>query len=142
MNMHFNHKSLSDEAGRMRTFDAFSSLADSDLQRVATVGHVSSVPGGWPLIHEQTPSDSLYILLEGEVDVYYGREQVARLQPGDVIGEAVMRPGTLRNATVSAVSPVRVLHFERAEFTALQNEIPAFRMAVDTIAARHTIPQP
>jgi len=142
MNLHRNHKTLSAEAGRMRTFAAFDGLSDSELQRIANVGHVSTVPAGWPLIHEQTPSDAVYILLDGEVDVYYGREQVARLQPGDIVGEAVLRPGTLRTATVSAVSPVRVLHLEKSEFAMLLNEIQAFGATVDAIALLHTVPQP
>jgi CRP/FNR family cyclic AMP-dependent transcriptional regulator len=140
MNMNFTHKTLTGDAARMRSFGAFADVSDAELKRIADVAHASTVPAGWPLIHEQTPSDALYVLLDGEVDVYYGREKVARLHAGDIIGEAVVRPGTLRNATVSAVSPVRVLHIDKSEFAMLRDEIPSFRAAVDTIAAGHTPP--
>lgn len=58
-----------------------------------------SLPANWRLIHEQTPGDACYILLSGKVAVYSGREQVAELGPGDVVGEIAIRQGRLRSPT-------------------------------------------
>ncbi|MGO9693232.1 MAG: cyclic nucleotide-binding domain-containing protein [Mycobacterium sp.] len=91
----------------------------------------------WPLIREQTPSDDCYILLSGEVGVYVGRDRIAVLGPGDMIGESALRRGKLRSATVTTLGPAEVLRIERDDLARLLDEIPALRETIDATAARH-----
>lgn len=138
MNIHRRNRTLTAEAARMRALATFEDFTDDQLERIAGVGRPSSLPNGWPLMREQTPSDACYVILDGEVDVYYGRQQVARLQRGDIVGEAVLHPGELRAATVSAVGPVDLLHIDRDDFARLLDEVPPLRTTIEAIAARHT----
>ena len=98
------------DAVRLREFDTFAKFSDADLHRLVHAAHRTSTSGPWPLILEQTPSDSCYILLSGEAAVYIGRDRVAVVGPGEVIGESALRRGRLRNATVTTIGRAEVLH--------------------------------
>lgn len=122
---------------RLREFTAFSEFSDGELQRLVSVAHRISRSKPWPLIQEQTPSDSCYILLSGEAGVYVGEDRVATLGPGEVIGESALRRGKLRSATVTTTGPTEVLRIERDDLARLLDEIPALRETMDATAARH-----
>lgn len=125
-------------ARRLRELNAFDKFSDGELNRLVRAAHHTATSAPWPLIYEQTPSDACYIMLSGEVGVYVGRNRVAVLGPGEVMGEAVLRPGKLRSATVTTTGAAEVLRIERDELVRLLDEIPALREAIDVAAARHT----
>lgn len=121
----------------LREFESFTNFSDDDLRRLVRAAHRTSTSAPWPLIHEQTPSDACFILLSGKASVYLGRDRVADLPPGEVIGESALRRGKLRTATVTTTGPAEVLRIERDDFTRLLDEIPALRGTVDDTIARH-----
>ncbi|OBI77618.1 Crp/Fnr family transcriptional regulator [Mycobacterium sp. E740] len=125
------------DAQRLREFDTFAKFSDADLKRLVQAAHRTSTSKPWPLIREQTPSDACYILLSGEVGVYVGNDRIALVGPGEVIGESVLRRGSLRNATVTTTGRAEVLHIDRDDLDRLLNEIPALREAMDATVARH-----
>lgn len=127
------------DARRLREFAAFEKLTDEDLQRLVRAARHTSTSGPWPLIHEQTPSDACYILLSGEAAVFLGRDRVAVLEPGEVIGESVLRRGQLRSATVTTIGPAEVLHFDRDRLHRVLEEIPAFRETMAETVVRHSL---
>ena len=121
----------------LREFESFTNFSDDDLRRLVRAAHRTSTSAPWPLIHEQTPSDACFILLSGKASVYLGRDRVADLPPGEVIGESALRRGKLRTATVTTTGPAEVLRIERDDFARLLDEIPALRGTVDDTIARH-----
>lgn len=131
-------KEIEEAARRLRGFPAFAKFSDNDLKRLVQAAHRTSTSGPWPLIREQTPSDSCYILLSGEVGVYVGQDRVALVGPGEVIGESALRRGKLRNATVTTTGRAEVLHVARDDFARLLDEIPALRETMEATVARHT----
>lgn len=131
-------KEIEAAARRLRGFPAFAKFSDNDLKRLVQAAHRTSTSGPWPLIREQTPSDSCYILLSGEVGVYVGQDRVALVGPGEVIGESALRRGKLRNATVTTTGRAEVLHVARDDFARLLDEIPALRETMEATVARHT----
>lgn len=130
-------KGHSEDARRLREFTAFDNFSDDELERLVRAAHRTSTSAAWPLIHEQTPSDACYILLSGEAGVYVGRDRIAVVEPGEVIGESVLRRGKLRNATVTTTGPAEVLVIERDNLASLLDEIPALRETMEATAARH-----
>jgi CRP/FNR family transcriptional regulator, cyclic AMP receptor protein len=134
-------KEYEEDARRLREFAAFAKFSDDDLKRIARATHRTSTSGPWPLIQEQTPSNACYILLSGEAAVYVGQDRVAVLEPGEVIGESVLRRGKLRSATVTTTGPAEVLRIERDDLARLLDEIPALRETMDATVARH-VPGP
>lgn len=135
--MKVDEKGHDQDVHRLREFAAFENFSDSDLQRIVSAAHHTSTSVPWPLIREQTPSDACYILLSGEVGVYVGRDRIAVLGPGEVIGESVLRRGQLRSATVTTTGPAEVLRIEREDLARLVDEIPALRATMDATVARH-----
>jgi CRP/FNR family transcriptional regulator, cyclic AMP receptor protein len=130
-------KEYEEDARRLREFDAFANFSDDDLKRIARATHRTSTSGPWPLIQEQTPSNSCYILLSGEAGVYVRGERIAVVGPGEVIGESALRRGKLRNATVTTTGKAEVLHIARDDLDRLLNEVPALRQTMDQTVARH-----
>ena len=124
-------------ARRLREYTAFDKFSNNELERLVLAAHHISTSVPLPLIHEQTPSDACYILLSGEVGVYVGRDRIAVLGPGEVIGESALRRGKLRNATVTTTGRAEVVHVARDDLDRLLNEIPALRETMDATVARH-----
>ena len=106
---------------------AFASCDRRDLQDLAEHAEHSSVPAHWPLIHQQTPADACYIILDGEAAVSVGGTQVATIAAGAVVGETGIAGHRLRNASVTSTTPLDLLHIDADEFTDLVERRPALR---------------
>jgi len=98
-----------------------------DLEALAETGEQTSFPDGWPFVREGTPADACYVLLSGTARVFYGRDEVAVLGIGDIIGEAAFVEGGQRNATVSASSPTSALRIEYDALRRLLQTKPRLR---------------
>ena len=106
------------------------SLGDADLQTVVRAGRHVHLPAHWSLIWEKTPADKAYLIVDGEVSVRKGGEEVARLGPGDVIGEMAIVNHKLRTASVVSLTPLEVIHFTKESLQSLLDEVPAFGEAI------------
>ena len=130
-------KEQEEDASRLQEFDAFAKFSHDDLKKVVKAAHRTSTSGPWPLIREQTVSDACYILLSGEAAVYVGRDKIAVVGPGEVIGESALKRGKLRGATVTTTGRAEVLHIDRDDLDRLLDEVPAMRAVMDsTVASR------
>lgn len=78
----------------------------------------------------KTVVDKAYLIIEGEVAVRKGKEEIARLGPGDVIGEMAIVGHKLRSASVVSLTPVEGIHFTKESLTELLDEVPAFGEAL------------
>jgi CRP/FNR family transcriptional regulator, cyclic AMP receptor protein len=88
----------------------FGQLTDADVLWLARTGRRRRVARGTVLINEGVPVDTLYVLLEGELDVNVGAQgkRVARLLPGEVVGEMSFIDARPPSATVRAAGDVVV----------------------------------
>jgi CRP/FNR family transcriptional regulator, cyclic AMP receptor protein len=68
-----------------------------------------SVEEGRELVREGDFSYEFMAIEEGQAEVTRGGEHVADLGPGDFFGEMGLLEKTLRNATVTAKTPVRLV---------------------------------
>lgn len=115
---------------QLRKLNRLEDLSDKDLKAVVDKGQHVHLPANWSLIWEKTTGDKAYLIVEGEVAVRKGTEEVARLGPGDVIGEMAIVRHKLRTATVVSVTPVEVIHFTKESLSQLLDEVPAFGEAL------------
>src|SRR3546814_12465422 len=86
-------------------------LTHKELELLHAHGTRVTVPQGWSLMWERTPADKTYLIVAGEVAIRRNNVEVARLGPGDVVGEMAVVNQKLRTATVVAATPPEVIHF-------------------------------
>lgn len=115
----------------LRALDRFSALSDDELKLLADNGTAVHIPAHWGLIWEKTPADKAYIILSGEVVVRKGREEIARLGPGDTVGETAIVGHSLRTASVVSVTELEVLHFTHEAVRELMSKSPTFKAALE-----------
>ena len=117
-------------ARRLAALPAFDGCTGRDLDDLARHSYRSSVPAHWPLIHQDTPADACYVILDGSAIVRIDGHEVATIGPGSIVGEMALATGRLRNATVTSTEPLDLLHLDAAEFRALLDRRPTLRASL------------
>ena len=97
------------DVGRLRKIPVFADVSDDDLRRIATFATEDSAPAGSTLVREGDYSTELIAIEEGTAEVHHDGRLLASLGPGDVFGETGVLEGGLRNASVVATSPLRIV---------------------------------
>ncbi|UPK74805.1 cyclic nucleotide-binding domain-containing protein [Nocardioidaceae bacterium SCSIO 66511] len=124
---------------RIKELPRFRGVSDADMNQIAAAGTVVTVPARWSMILEGSPPDEAYLIMSGEVVVRRQGEEIARLAPGDIVGEISLHERRLRTATVTADTPLELLHLTRDAFGRLYEQVPDFKAAVDaTVSERLT----
>ena len=115
---------------KLARLNRLEALGDDDLKTVVRAGRHVMLPANWSLIWEMTPADKAYLIVDGEVSVRKHGKEVARLGPGDVIGEMAIVNHKLRSASVVSLTPLEVLHYTSESLERLLEEVPAFGDAI------------
>ena len=115
---------------KLEKLNRLEDLSSKELKTVVSKGSHVRLPANWSLIWEKTPADKAYLIVEGEVSVRKGKEEIARLGPGDVIGEMAIVGHKLRSASVVSLTPLEVIHFTKEALKELLDEVPAFGSAL------------
>jgi serine/threonine protein phosphatase PrpC/CRP-like cAMP-binding protein len=103
--------------------ELLSELSSSELMRVTSACRPLDVPAGQAIISETEVSETLYVLLEGQVVVERQGNTLAILGAGAHFGEMALLSQRPRSATVRAKSACRLLALDRATFyTLLQQD--------------------
>ena len=97
------------DASRLKSIPLFEEVGDEELAQIAPFATEVSVEEGRELVREGDFSYEFMAIEEGEAEVTRGGEHVADLGPGDFFGEMGLLERTLRNATVTAKTPVRLV---------------------------------
>ena len=69
---------------------------------------IRTVAPGRTLVEQGEPGDSLFLLLDGVLDVEVDGEKLAEVGPGAILGERAVLEGGTRTATLRAVTPAKV----------------------------------
>jgi signal transduction histidine kinase len=125
----------------LRNVALFADLSDDDMARLCAL--VTRVPlrAGQVLFAEGSPSDHVYVVESGELEVLkVAGERTLLLDistTGDVIGEAALLDNTPRQATLRARTDSSVLAIGHAEIdTLLATNPAAARVLLNTTVAR------
>jgi CRP/FNR family transcriptional regulator, cyclic AMP receptor protein len=97
------------DATRLKSIPLFEEVGDEELAQIAPFAREVSVEAGKVLVREGDFSYEFMAIEEGEAEVTRGGEHVADLGPGDFFGEMGLLERTLRNATVTAKTPMRLV---------------------------------
>jgi flavin reductase (DIM6/NTAB) family NADH-FMN oxidoreductase RutF len=114
-----------------------SALPDDRLQPILAGGVERAFADGEAVMRAGEPGDSLYVVLEGTVEVRR-RGHTVRLGPNELVGEIeVLAPGEGRLADVVAQGPVRCLEVKRSDVVRALAADPQAAMAlVEVLASR------
>jgi sigma-B regulation protein RsbU (phosphoserine phosphatase) len=108
----------------------FSDLPRKELDHLAATLQVMHLKKGEILFLEGEPGESLFIILEGQLEVLLGlgtsdERSLAKFGPGEVIGEmSLLIPGKARTASVRAAEAVRLWMMTREDFDGLFERQP------------------
>jgi CRP/FNR family cyclic AMP-dependent transcriptional regulator len=99
----------------------FSELEPSDAHLLTEHTHTRTYPANSILINEGDQTDSLYVILEGEVKVYAsdetGKEVILNiLGPGEYFGELALVDDQPRSASVMTLKPTKVMIISKQNF--------------------------
>jgi CRP/FNR family cyclic AMP-dependent transcriptional regulator len=97
------------DAKRLKSIPLFEEVGDQELAQIAPFAQEISVDEGKVLVREGDFSYEFMAIEEGTAEVTRGGEHVADLGSGDFFGEMGLLEKTLRNATVTAKTPMRLL---------------------------------
>ena len=103
----------------LRAVPLFERLQDHDLQQIANAAVVRSFPRNSIVITEGDDSNSLYLVLSGEVKVFVSDEDgktntINRLGPGDYFGEMSLIDDQPRSASVATLGACKLSIISRA----------------------------
>ncbi|HKJ02284.1 MAG TPA: GGDEF domain-containing protein [Longimicrobiales bacterium] len=116
-------------------------LQPQDLEHLAATARQQQVRSGDTIVEIGDPARSLYLLVDGQVQVVYPSAsadfELARLGPGDFFGEMALlndKPGT---ATVRALSEATLLILNKMDFRRVVSESPELAMnLLSTLSGR------
>jgi phosphoserine phosphatase RsbU/P len=120
-----------------------SSLPRNEIDYLGVTLLVVPLEAGQVLFKEGEPGESLYIVLEGQVEVLMGldtpdQRQLAVFGAGEFVGEmSLLIPGRARTASVRAITDARVWKMTRDDFDGLLTRQPKLAyMIVQTLTKR------
>jgi len=87
------------------------------------------------LFKEGEKGDKMYVLLEGEVDIFLGDFVFETATPGALLGEMALIDDSPRTANVVAKTPAKLAEIDRRRFHFLVQQTPHFASHVMKILA-------
>jgi putative peptide zinc metalloprotease protein len=119
----------------------FAALDGEALRTLQASLQPVTVGAGDEIIRQGEAGDTCYLLRSGKAEVLVrdetGERRVATLYPGTLFGEAALLTDALRNATVRALEPCRLLALHRADLlTALAADMRLAARAVEMLHMR------
>jgi CRP-like cAMP-binding protein len=120
------------DPNRLREIPVFSDIPDDELRTLATFASETSVAAGTTLVREGDYSYEFMAIEEGTAEVRHDDQVVATLGPGEFFGEmGVLRRG-LRNATVVATAPMRLMTLTSWDL----GRVPTTRERIERVLAQ------
>jgi CRP-like cAMP-binding protein len=118
----------------------FAHCSKRELAQVAALADEVELPADTVLAKEGRPGYEFFVLLSGRVDVTRDGRSVATLAAGDFFGEIALIHRSPRRATVTAVTPVRVLAVSYRDFSPLLATSPQIQTKILKALAERLAP--
>ena len=106
----------------LRGIPLFADCTKKELQEIARITEERMVESGDVLIREGESGHEVFVVVDGSFEVSRrDAGRVAEIGSGDVVGEMALFSNRPRNATVTAVTPARLVRLLDTDFLALQD---------------------
>jgi predicted MFS family arabinose efflux permease len=100
----------------LRRIPIFAPMAATSIERILGELTRFDVPAGQVLIRQGDPGDRFYVVAEGRAEVVRDGAVVAERGPGESFGEIALLRNVPRTATITALTPMRMIAIERDRF--------------------------
>ena len=104
--------------------DVFSGCTRKQLDTISRLVEEVRFPEGSVLMREGRPGRECFVIADGEASVQMKGEEIARLQPGDIVGEMAVLEDQPRMATVTVTKPMTAYVMTRQTFTSVLDASP------------------
>ena len=112
------------DASQLKSIPLFADVPDEELGQIATFAQEVMVNEGRELVREGDFSYEFMAIEEGEAEVSRDGKHLADLGPGDFFGETGLLEKTLRNATVTAKTPMRLVTLTGWDLKRMERHVP------------------
>jgi CRP-like cAMP-binding protein len=112
------------DASRLKSIPLFQDVPDEELGQIATFAQEVTVDQGRELVREGDFSYEFMAIEEGEAEVTRHGDHVNDLGPGDFFGEMGLLEKTLRNATVTAKTQMKLVTLTGWDLKRMERHIP------------------
>lgn len=124
-----------DPLSLLRAVPLFGVLELAACERLADALQRRSFPEGTVVINEGDPGDYVYLVANGELEVWRDGRPRGGLVRGDVFGEIALTQHVPRTATVLAVSDVELFAIDRELFVAAVGPSAAALLEAQALAS-------
>jgi CRP-like cAMP-binding protein len=111
-------------------------LPQTGLATLANFSRVVEIAAGETLFREGETGRSLYVVVDGEVGVYVGERQVAKLAAPSVLGEMAALDPEPRSATVRSIADTLLLEISDALLNRIIDDNPDVARAIIRLLCR------
>ena len=126
-----------DATTRLAQVPIFSECTKRELTIIGRAAKEVSHREGTVIAREGERGVGLFLILEGQCNVTIGGKTKAKLGPGDFFGEVALLDGGPRTATVTALTPVRLVGITGWVFRGLLMEHPTIALkTLEAVAGR------
>jgi NTE family protein len=122
----------------LRSTAIFRELSNDQLAEIWSRAKVHNLLRGDVLVRQNTPSDSVYVVVSGRFEVWIEGKNtpVTEIGVGEPIGEIGFFSGAPRTATIIAVRDSVVLELDRKSFDGAARQVPAIYQTLLRALAR------
>ncbi len=106
----------------LKSIDLFREIPGEDLARVAQIAEEVDFEPRETVMTEGEIGDSMYLIVDGRVQVSKTGRVIAELGEGECVGEMAILDSEPRSATVRALGAMRALKLEREDLYDLMSE--------------------
>jgi CRP/FNR family cyclic AMP-dependent transcriptional regulator len=108
----------------------FADLPKRHLQRLAREADELAFGPGEQIVREGSLGETVFVVMEGRAKVARNGRRVGEVLPGDFFGELSAIDGGPRTATITAVTPVRVVRLFRRTLRKLLQDEPQLTVKI------------
>jgi CRP-like cAMP-binding protein len=112
------------DSARVAGIEIFRGLPEAELEAVARNAFEHELDSGEMLVSEGDFGHALFAIDSGTADIIRGKETVATVGPGDVVGEMAVLSSGRRAASIRATSPMRLICLFKRDVWALERLAP------------------
>ncbi|MBW3657160.1 MAG: cyclic nucleotide-binding domain-containing protein [Actinobacteria bacterium] len=115
-------------------------LSRRQLRRLGMLADEIERPAGTELARQGAHGREALVVLDGMISIERDGHEIAVVGAGTVLGEIALLDRARRNATVTTLTPVRLLVLSVRDFQALLYEFPAMAARIEEDAAARRAP--